>query len=256
MKKILKSINVAFSLYSQIPMPRFIWESEDMKYHLIFFPWVGAVIGFLEYVWHIFSTSKGLPLLMQVCISISIPILVTGGFHIDGFLDSMDAFHSFQSREKKLEILKDPHIGAFSVICFANYLLLACAFCSILHDKDACICMAFIFFISRTLSGLGVTYFDKAKKEGMVATSSNTVEKKTVGTGLMIEYVLSYLVQFFLIHNLLYILVSFLTTTLVFGYYYRRTKKEFGGITGDLAGWFICICELGGCIALSILNII
>ena len=33
--KILKNISVAFSMYSRIPMPKFNWNSEDMKYHLI-----------------------------------------------------------------------------------------------------------------------------------------------------------------------------------------------------------------------------
>ena len=50
-KKVVKAFVVAFSIYSKIPMPRFTWESEDMKYHLCFFPWVGAVIGALEWGW-------------------------------------------------------------------------------------------------------------------------------------------------------------------------------------------------------------
>ena len=53
--KILKSIAVAFSMYSRIPMPRFEWGSEDMKYHLIFFPFIGVVIGALEYGWLLLS---------------------------------------------------------------------------------------------------------------------------------------------------------------------------------------------------------
>ena len=31
---------------------------------------------------------------------------------------------------------------------------------------------------------------------------------------------------------------------LTFLYYYRMAKKEFGGITGDLAGYFLQVCEL------------
>ena len=27
-------------------------------------------------------------------------------------------------------------------------------------------------------------------------------------------------------------------------YYYRLSEKAFGGITGDLAGWFLQLCEL------------
>lgn len=43
------------------------------------------------------------------------PLLVTGGIHIDGFSDTMDALSSHAERQKKLEIMDDPHIGAFGV---------------------------------------------------------------------------------------------------------------------------------------------
>ena len=114
--KIIKSFIVAFSMYSRIPMPKFNWESEDMKYHLIFFPWVGAVIGGLEYLLYIFYETYQLPSLVMALLAIAIPLIVTGGFHLDGFMDMEDAMSSWQTREKRLEILKDPHIGAFSVI--------------------------------------------------------------------------------------------------------------------------------------------
>ena len=34
-------------MYSKIPMPQFKWNDDDMKYMLVFFPWIGAVIGLL-----------------------------------------------------------------------------------------------------------------------------------------------------------------------------------------------------------------
>lgn len=42
---------------------------------------------------------------------------------MDGFMDTMDAFHSYQDKEKKLAILKDPHIGAFSVLMLVYIIL-------------------------------------------------------------------------------------------------------------------------------------
>ena len=30
----------------------------------------------------------------------------------------------------------------------------------------------------------------------------------------------------------------------VFGYYYRMAMKNFGGVTGDLCGYFLQVCEL------------
>ena len=53
-----------------------------------------------------------------------LPLLVTGGIHLDGFLDVADARSSHQSRARKLEILKDSHVGAFAVIAMGCYLLL------------------------------------------------------------------------------------------------------------------------------------
>ena len=34
----------------------------------------------------------------------------------------------------------------------------------------------------------------------------------------------------------------------VYFYYQHTALKEFGGVTGDLAGWFLQLCELG-CVA-------
>ena len=40
---IIRGIAVAFSTYSKIPMPQFVWKEEDMRYSMCFFPWIGAV---------------------------------------------------------------------------------------------------------------------------------------------------------------------------------------------------------------------
>ena len=52
-----------------------------------------------------------------------IPVIVSGGIHLDGFADTVDALSSYGDREKKLEILKDPNTGAFAVIGLCVYFL-------------------------------------------------------------------------------------------------------------------------------------
>ena len=49
---------------------------------------------------------------------------MTGGIHLDGFMDTKDALNSYGSREEKLRILKDSRVGAFAVIRLALYLLI------------------------------------------------------------------------------------------------------------------------------------
>ena len=68
-------------------------------------------------------------------VGLAIILLVTGGIHMDGYMDTMDALHSYGSREKKLEILKDSHIGAFAVIMTVPHLQTYTAFLLFWHTE-------------------------------------------------------------------------------------------------------------------------
>ena len=59
-KKIGKSIAIAFSMYSKIPMVQFEWKEEDMRYSMCFFPLVGIVIGLLSWCWWLFCQQFGI----------------------------------------------------------------------------------------------------------------------------------------------------------------------------------------------------
>ncbi|GHD78838.1 adenosylcobinamide-GDP ribazoletransferase [Vogesella fluminis] len=63
-------------------------------------PWLGALLGLLAWLW------------------------VTGGLHLDGLADLADAQGAaHRSRERFLEVLKDPHLGSFGVMSMATQLL-------------------------------------------------------------------------------------------------------------------------------------
>ena len=49
--RILKSLCLAFSMYSKIPMPNVYWNKENMRYVICFLPLVGAVIGGILMLW-------------------------------------------------------------------------------------------------------------------------------------------------------------------------------------------------------------
>jgi len=59
-----------------------------------------------------------------------IPVVITGGIHLDGLLDTADALSSYQPRERRLEILKDSHAGAFAIIVCCMYFLAYFGFAS------------------------------------------------------------------------------------------------------------------------------
>lgn len=105
--KCLESLIVAFSMYSKIPMPQITWTKENMKNTLCYFPLIGAVIGALLWLWYWLCGIAGFGVMLQAAVAVLIQVLVTGGIHLDGFLDTSDALSSWQTAERRLEILKD-----------------------------------------------------------------------------------------------------------------------------------------------------
>lgn len=97
------------------------WNKENMKYTFCFFPFIGLVIGALSYLVGWAGGKFGFNPSFVSAVLVLVPVMVTGGIHVDGLLDTSDALSSWQERERRLEILKDSHAGAFAVIT-------ACAF--------------------------------------------------------------------------------------------------------------------------------
>ena len=112
---VLRAVGMAFALYSRIPVPPLDWESGARRYTLYAFPLVGLAVGGGLLLWTWLAGALGLGQLLWAAGMTAIPLLITGGIHLDGFCDVCDALASHQSRERKLEIMADPHVGAFAV---------------------------------------------------------------------------------------------------------------------------------------------
>ena len=178
--KWLESCLIAISMYSKIPVPQVEWTKEKMSHAMCFFPLVGAIEGCFLGLWLFIAAQFHLSVGMRFLWASAIPFLVTGGIHMDGFMDTMDAVHSYGDRTKKLEILKDPHLGAFAVICAVVYLLLYTGsmyeFCENASGKAYFYPVLFLFS-ERVFSGLSVVMFPSAKNNGLAATFSQASEK-------------------------------------------------------------------------------
>lgn len=239
--KAIKSLLIAVSLYSRIPVPQFSWEEEDMPYVFCFFPWVGAVIGGCLYGWLYLCGRCQIGSLCRTMVGAAIPLLVTGGFHVDGFMDTMDALHSYQPKERKLEILKDSHIGAFAVIMLAVYGMIYLGALSEIETEEFCKIVCGGFFLSRCFSGISALSFPPAKKEGTLFFVADRAQQNVVKLSLYLQSVvcIGLMVSW-------HLAAGFLTAgcaAATFICYYFKSKKEFGGVTGDTAGCFVVCCE-------------
>ena len=99
-RSIIKSIGSAFGMYSRIPVPGAVWKDGMPRYTMGFFPWVGIFIGVLHYLIYRFLPVPAPALVLILAV---LPLVVTGGIHVDGFMDTADAFHSYGDREKNAD---------------------------------------------------------------------------------------------------------------------------------------------------------
>ena len=123
MKSVISGLLVALSMYSAIPVPQVNWEKQTMRWALGFLPLIGVLIGAIEWFWFAFCVHFGAAGVFYAVIAALIPLAVSGGIHLDGLCDTCDALCSFGDREKRLAILKDPHVGAFGPLWLMAFLL-------------------------------------------------------------------------------------------------------------------------------------
>lgn len=242
MKSILGSIAIAFTMYSRIPVPRVSWEEENRRFVLCAFPFVGAVIGLLTAGAAWLVRRVGLPELTAAALVGAVPLLLTGGIHLDGLVDTMDALHSYAPRERKLEILKDSHVGAFAVIGLGIYLMLWYGAADGMLSQQGLLWFPVCMVLSRAFSALTFVTEPDAREDGFKVLFGRDACKIAVLIFSGIWLFLGFLAAFFCdMKKALCLLVA---GVLLLIWYIRMSRKQFGGLTGDLAGFYLQVQEL------------
>jgi adenosylcobinamide-GDP ribazoletransferase len=165
-------------------------------------------------------------------------ILLTGGIHLDGWMDASDAYFSYQDQGKRLEIMKDPRTGAFGVLSIL--VLLSSRFLFIYESTTNVenlqwFMIAAIPFLSKSVMGVMLLTVKAAKNEGL-----GSLFQKAANPQSLWPYPI-YLVSFLVIVSLFFkeffiIALLILVATCCLFLFRRKAVKWFGGITGDVLG--------------------
>ncbi len=245
----MSGLFTAFSMYSTVPVPKVKWEKSTLRWSLAFLPLVGVLIGGVEKLWYCFCVRVGATGLMYAVFAVMLPLAISGGIHLDGFCDTCDAVCSFADKEKRLEIMKDPHIGAFGAMWLMAFLLMETACFFQLYETPGRLILALTgFAVSRVFGALKIVLTKCAKDTGLAKIFSDNSDKGAVTAMLAIEA---------------FVLIAFVFTSFrgePYGMYFaavwaavlvawyifhdRMCLKMFGGVTGDLAGYYISLSEL------------
>lgn len=207
-------------------------EAERPADSLYFFPLVGAIIGGLVQlvVWSLagrLNWPGG-----AAFAGVAVLVWLTRALHLDGLSDTVDACLAAPERERRLAIMKDPHIGAFGTAAIVLALLCKIVALERLVGTQHLIWIAVPVILSRTVMALVVVNLPYARPEGGKAqiffSGSRPAHFWVAGSVaivlclLLAGYVGVFAAALALILGLLAV---------------RWMRRTFGGATGDLLGF-------------------
>ena len=192
-----------------------------MKYSMCFFPLVGILPAAAVFGWWKLCCLLEIPSGVGAAVFTVLPYFLIGGIHLDGYLDTSDARGSYGDREKKLEILKDSHVGAFAVT--------ACVIGAIL-----------VYGCWEGLLSMRTARSSEALSKAVMAAGSGFILARAF-SGFCVGVCQIYGIG---------VMIS---CSGMFLYYYRMAIKEFGGTTGDLAGYYVCMAEMSSLLMITVL---
>ena len=237
---------------TRISIKRDIGYDPHMERGIVYFPVVGAIIGLILFVgfrvfnW-IFSGIDNIYLLATLILILE--LIITGGLHMDGFGDTFDGFFSYRSKDRILEIMRDPRLGTNGLLAIMALVVLKIVAMATLIDYNMAVYLIFMPIVGR-LAGVFLTYKTRPAREngmgnmfiGKCSISALVLASLfTALSAIAIEYLIGFNTYIFIYLYLIGSMVLiFVLSRLLIGLSYRRID----GITGDLLGCVIEISEV------------
>lgn len=232
--KLLRLLNLALQFSTRIPGFTIKYNEKELGASGVFFPFIGLLLGTILYFEARFFA--GTNLIVSALLIIVTGILLSGGLHLDGFMDTMDGLMSGTKDEKMLTIMSDSHVGAHSVTMLFVLLMSKLAFLiAILQFQPLLILI--LPMIGRIMMLLCIVYFPYAKKKGIGLIYKDNLSPNNV-------YILALAIILVLIILMPIIAVALFATLSSIIIFSKNIFKKIGGLTGDVYGAIAEISEV------------
>lgn len=237
MKRYLNAFSMCQSMFCAIPFPGKTWDEEARPLMLLFLPVVGLEIGLLWMGLGWLVRWLELPAMAGALVLCAYPYFVTGFLHLDGFMDVTDAVKSWRDLERRREILKDSHVGSFSVIAIVLLILAQFAMFACVEGDRGCEILLLIPVVSRCCSAMAVTGLRPMSTSQYAAQN---IPKKHIAV-LLVMLCAALVCGFALWGKVGFALVGCLAG---YALALRRGYRSLDGMNGDISGYALTISEL------------
>ncbi len=235
----MKAFLIALQFLTRIPVTvKGNIEEEDLLKSVYFYPLIGLIIGIVLLIINQL-VSGVMPSGVKPTVILASLVFLTGGLHMDGFMDTMDALGSGAKKEKALEIMKDSRVGAFGVLGAVILLIVKLSFLQNLSINLFPVALLVMPILSRLAVVASMPMADYAREGyGLGKVMIDKVSWKQVLVAAVFSLLIVFPVIGFKVLSISAVLMIFLM--LWNGY----LKRKIGGITGDTLGATIEMTEV------------
>jgi len=229
----------------RLPVLNGIAAGEILPKSISCFPLVGLLMGIVA--WAIFEAGNYFfnPWTVAAII-LAAQLVLTGGLHIDGFMDTCDALFSNKSRQQMLEIMKDSRVGALGAASAMVLLLLKYSLLAQIPAGDSLTILIAMLVLSRWSLTAVIVFFPYAREAGFGKTFQDRHGRKNFLIASLITLFILVPLQepyLFFVWVVIFIFSMLLS---------KRISNLLGGLTGDNYGYLSEINEIA-CMFLLIL---
>lgn len=226
-----------------------VWTEQSFGASVKYFPLVGAVLG-IFYAATMgainFLTGQGLPV-MTGALGFALMIILTGGIHCDGLMDSADGLFSGREREKILEIMKDSRTGSFGVVSMILVAAIEVATLTELARLSWLWLVVGIYsapIIGRLMMVVTIGAFPYARAQGLGKAFAQYTTRRTIifaaGEAILLLLPLLFISAIFFLGAAVAIVIALLVTIK----FARFATEKIGGVTGDIYGAVTTLAEM------------
>ncbi len=225
----------AVRFLSILPMPgrTQLLDKDEVTTRLVvgceYFPLVGLLLALL--LWSLVLLLAPLvPQLVLAALLVAALVILTGGLHLDGLMDSCDGLFGGSTRERKLEIMRDSRVGSFGVLGAICILLLKFALFASLRVHALPLALLIALPSSRWAMVLALRVFPGARPTGLGAAFHQAVTTERLLLAGIVALAIVLLIGQFIG---LIVWLAGTVSTLILGLLITRS---LGGLTGDSYG--------------------
>jgi adenosylcobinamide-GDP ribazoletransferase len=231
----MKHLLTAFNLMTTLPLPASKdWQTGDSGRASVWYPFVGFIIGGLTWLmWT--GTTRLFPASVAGILTLVVWVTLTGGLHLDGLADCCDGLLASTTVERRLEIMKDPRLGAFGGIGLVLTLLLKAAALSSLTTQSALGILLAASLARWCILPAGL--LPLARPSGMGADFKAGFRNWFIAAGAIIPLALSIALG---TRGLVSLVAGLIAAVLVL----RLAQSRINGVTGDVFGMTVEVVEV------------